>query len=129
MSQVVLDASALIALIAEEDGAKAVETVLSDACASVINLGEVAQWLIRAGGTADEARAVIDALEIEAVQVNWPQALMAASLRARARAKGLSQADCLCLALAMERNALVLTADRAWSAMADDVDVEIRLIR
>lgn len=129
MSQVVLDASALIALIAEEDGAEAVETVLSDACASVINLGEVAQWLIRAGGTADEARAVIDALEIEAVQVNWPQALMAASLRAHARAKGLSQADCLCLALAMERKALVLTADRAWSAMADDVDVEIQLIR
>lgn len=127
MAVFVLDASAIIALIAQEGGADQVEAVLSDACASVINLGEVAQWLLREGGTPEQARAVIDALEIEAVQADWPQTLAAATLREQARAKGLSQADCLCLALAAERGATVLTADRAWAAL--DIQTEIKLIR
>ena len=127
MAAFVLDASAMIALIAQEGGADQVEAVLSDACASVINLGEVAQWLLCEGGTPEQARAVIDALEIEAVPVDWPQTLAAATLREQARAKGLSQADCLCLALAAERSATVLTADRAWAAL--DIQTEIKLIR
>jgi ribonuclease VapC len=40
---------------------------------------------------------------------------------------GLSLADRACLSLAVERQAPALTADRAWGALA--LDIEVRLIR
>ena len=49
MSEVVLDASALIAVLREEPGAAAVEAVLDDAAISTVNLSEVQAKLVERG--------------------------------------------------------------------------------
>ena len=55
------------------------------------------------------------------------QAETAARLWSRTRNHGLSLADRACLALAMDKTLPVLTADRAWSEL--DLDIEIQVIR
>ncbi len=52
-----------------------------------------------------------------------------ARLLADTRAAGLALGDRFCLALARRLRSPVLTADRVWAAIAEAVDVEVRLIR
>jgi PIN domain nuclease of toxin-antitoxin system len=55
VSEVVLDASALIAVLREEPGAAAVEAVLDDAAISTVNLSEVQAKLVERGTPAEIA--------------------------------------------------------------------------
>ena len=50
---VVLDASALLALLADEPGADVVSGLVTSALMSVVNLAEVLQWGIRRGEVVD----------------------------------------------------------------------------
>jgi PIN domain nuclease of toxin-antitoxin system len=126
MTEYVLDASAVIAFLQNEPGARLVESSLSGGVLSTVNLAEVAQWVMDARGEA-AARRELEGLPCEAVGFDEAQALEAAALRAKTRAQGLSLADRACLALAKLRGLPVLTADQAWAAV--DAGVEIVLIR
>jgi PIN domain nuclease of toxin-antitoxin system len=55
------------------------------------------------------------------------QAELTALLWDKTRKFGLSLADRSCLALAIEKDAVVLTADRAWAKL--DLGIEIQLVR
>ncbi len=131
---VVLDASAVIALLRDEPGAQKVEDVLNAAdtpgavaaLLSTVNLAEVHQALgprLPDGliGT-DRADAII-----QLVDFTPEHARDAAALRASTRELGLSLGDRACLALARSAELAVLTADRAWAEAG--VDVEVILIR
>jgi ribonuclease VapC len=126
VSSVVLDASALLALIFEEPGAEAVREALPDAIMGMVNVCEVISKLSERVPT-EEASAWVDRLALNKVDFDWPQSRTAGELRKMTRRLGLSLGDRACLALAIERQLPVLTAERAWTKLA--IGVDIRLVR
>ncbi len=124
---VVLDASALIALINEEKGAELVEASLEDAMISTVNLAEVVGYLTDHDELDDDAKNWLGGLDIEVVSFGHKQALLAGELKRATRSKGLSLGDRACLSLAIEREAMVLTSDKAWKSLS--LGVKVRLIR
>lgn len=129
MSLIIIDSSALLALLQSEAGARAVEDEVEGALMASVNLGEAAQRRYRDGMMREQIVAVVEALGLNVVPVDQELALDAAELRETCRTKGLSQADCVCLALARRRKVAVLTADRKWLEVAKEIGVEVRLIR
>jgi ribonuclease VapC len=129
LSFIILDASALIALLQSEKGAKIVADEVQGAAISAINLGEAAQRQYRDGKTRAEFEAMATAFELNVIPVDGALALDAAEIREIARAKGLSQADCICLALAKQMEVAAMTADQKWLEIAGAVGVEVRVVR
>ena len=129
MSVVVLDASALLALLKREAGAEIVEASLDQAVIGSVNLGEAAQIQYAYGWNRAEFETAVALMEIPVVPVSHKTAIDAADFRELARKNGISQADCLCLALAKSESAVALTADRDWLKIADMVGVKVELIR
>jgi len=127
VSEIVLDASALMAVLREEPGAAAVEAVLDQAAISAVNLSEVHAKLVERGTPAEIAWSWLVDLDLDVVRFDTPQARIAGDLRPLTRARGLSLADRACLALAQVLGLPAMTADRAWSGLA--VGIEIRAIR
>ncbi len=127
MISVVLDASALLAMLLAEVGADVVKARLPGAVISGVNYAEVLTRAIDLGKRQDDTIHQIGRLRLD----HWPfdaeQAVIAASLREATRSLGLSLADRACLALAMSRHIPVLTGDRDWKDL--DVGVKIELIR
>ena len=126
---VVLDASAVLALMDAEPGEDAVAAVLPGALLSSVNLAEVVSKLAERGMPAAQAHADALALGIEVVAFDGDLALDAGALRPLTRAAGLSLGDRCCLALARSRHAAVLTTETRWEPMAQVVGIEIRNIR
>jgi ribonuclease VapC len=127
VSEIVLDASALIAVLREEPGASAVEAVLDDAAVSTLNLSEAEAELVERGTPAEIARSWLVDLDLDVVDFDPPQAKVAGDLRALTRTYGLSLGDRACLALAQVRSLPVMTADRAWAGL--EIGIEIRAVR
>lgn len=129
----VLDASALLALLQDEEGASVVvEAIAGTVAISVVNLAEVLTKLTQAGKDPEQAREQIRGAEAETgVLVIEPlveaDCVEIARLRLLTRALGLSLADRACLALAKRLQLPVHTADHSWTEV--DLDVEIKLIR
>jgi PIN domain nuclease of toxin-antitoxin system len=127
VSEVVLDASAVLALINEEPGGETVEALLDDAIISAVNWSEVIAVLTDAGFAIERAGARIAALDLEVVAFDQAQALAAGALRSATRSARLSFGDRGCLGLAGTRAAPAITADRRWARLRPDA--EVRLIR
>ena len=126
---VVLDASAVLALMDAEPGEEVVAAVLPGALLSSVNLAEVVSKLAERGMPPGQAYADALALGIDVVAFDGDLARDAGALRPLTRTAGLSLGDRCCLALARSRDATVLTTEARWEAIADVVDVEIQNIR
>lgn len=122
---VILDASALLAVLKGESGSEAVEPLLRRSVISSVNWLEVIQTMIPLGVSHEALRRALP--EIEVAAFHEPHAAIAATMRETTRHLGASLADRSCLALALFREAPVLTADRALAKAK--VGVELRLIR
>lgn len=127
MSDIVLDASALMAVLREEPGAAAVEAVLDDAAISTVNLSEVQAKLVERGTPGELAWSSLVNLDLDVVDFDAPQARVAGDLRALTRTRGLSFGDRACLALARALGVPAVSADSAWSGL--EVGIEIRMVR
>ena len=129
MAGIVLDASALLALLKNEPGAKKVAGALDGARMCVVSHAEIVSYYARTGS---ERRAIIEmlgALPIELVPVDEPLATDAGMLQARTASAGLSLGDRFCLALARRLEVPAFTADRAWKDVASDAGVKVVVIR
>jgi PIN domain nuclease of toxin-antitoxin system len=124
---VVLDASALLALVNAEPGAEIVAAALADATIGTVNLAEVVSKLIELGIREQDAWAEASDLVPSVVDFDADLARRTARLRLPTRALGLSLGDRACLALAERLRLPALTADRAWQNLS--IPVEIRLVR
>jgi len=115
VNRIVLDASALLAVLNGEPGAeKLTPQLLSVATSSTVNLAEVQTKLVSRGIKPDEAwEATISPIR-EAAVFTDEQAKIAGGLIAQTRAFGLSLGDRACLALGIALKAHVYTADRSW---------------
>lgn len=114
MSETVLDASALLALLDSEPGADRVHAAVASALISTVNLAEVYSKLADRGSDALLALQAIRFAVREVVPFTDAMAELTGRLRPLTRNLGLSLGDRACLALAMMRNADVFTADKAW---------------
>ena len=125
MSGVVLDASAVMALLRDEPGADVVRRAVNAAFISTVNVCEVATRLVDHGQTPALAADHVFSLGLTIVAFDLAQAQVASALRVQTRARGLSPGDRACLALGKLRGLPVLTADRAWGELALDVKVVV----
>lgn len=124
MPAVVLDASAVLAVLQGEPGAETVEAVLGDALISAVNYSEVVSKLYDRGVPAEVIDTVMASLALVIEPFDRDQAVEAGSLRNATRALGLSLGDRACLALAKVRGAPAITMDRAWRDLKIGVTVE-----
>ena len=122
---VVLDASALLALLQEERGADEVEGLLDGASMSCVNLSEVIQKAEQHGVETVGLEYDLEALGIEFRDFDVAMARPTAELWSAG--KGLSLGDRACLALAEVTDATAITADRRW--VIDGLGVDVRVIR
>ena len=127
MTKYVLDASALLALLAGEPGGDAVEEALPSAIVSTINMSEVIAKLLERRMSEDEVREVLRYLDCEVVDFTLERAWRTARLRPLTRHQGLSLGDRACLALAIEHDLPVMTTDRVWGEI--DVGVVVNVVR
>jgi PIN domain nuclease of toxin-antitoxin system len=127
MVDVVLDASAVLAVLNAEPGADQVWAHLPGAFLSTVNAAEVASKLVDGGAGAEESGQALTKLGVRLVPFEGGDVAPVARLRAVSRTAGLSLGDRACLALAERLGLPALTADRAWAEL--DLDMEVRLIR
>ena len=120
---IVLDASALLALLFREAGHDTVASFLAQSYLSTVNLSEVLGRFARDGHDVQQARKQIDASPIKIIPFSAQQAAIAATLLPFTKPLGLSLADRACLALAIDRQAAVVTADRVWLELEIRIDV------
>lgn len=128
-AQMVLDASAILALLYGEPGAKVVETALArDAVISTVNLAEVVGRLSVRGWQAAEIDKALS-LRCRVVEFDAGMARCAGDLAATGQRHGLSLGDRACLATAMMLGIRsVLTADSIWKKLKFQ-SLRIMLIR
>lgn len=126
MSNAILDASAILALLQNERGAeKLTDLLLEDSIASTVNLAEVQAKLVLKGLPPDEAweHATSPVASVEAFTEE--QATIAGGLVEKTRSYGLSLGDRACLALAIARKADVYTTERTWKNLKLGVRVHV----
>jgi PIN domain nuclease of toxin-antitoxin system len=126
---VVLDASALLAMLKGEPGGDAVATILDDTAIATVNFAEIVGFYARRGSTEEEIRRLLVSLPTVRHQFDEELAYQVGLMVPATASAGLSFGDRACLALARRLGAKVLTADRAWLRIAAAVDLEIELIR
>lgn len=129
MSEIVLDASALLAMIKGERGAAKVAATIATARISVVNYAEVVTHFIYAGMPEREVDAMLDPLPMTIVPVDKAQAQLAGRLRAVTAEAGLSLGDRFCLALARRDGLPAWTSDLEWTKVAAAADVKVITIR
>jgi len=115
---IVLDASAVLALIGNEPGAeKLTPRLLAHAVASAVNLAEVQAKLVSRGWTAEEAWQDGTSPLREVVAFDEEQARIAGDLLIQTKHLGLSLGDRACLALGMVWKLPVYTAEKSWKKL------------
>jgi ribonuclease VapC len=129
MSRVVLDASALIAMLKDEPGADAVAATIATASMGVFNHAEVVSHFIHLGMPAADVDDMLDPLPMTIIPADKLLAREAGRLRATTASAGLSLGDRFCLALARRDGVPAWTTDKAWASIADAVGVETVIIR
>ena len=127
MSKVVLDASAMMAVVNDEVGSDEVLPYLKQGVMSAVNFSEAIHCLNRIAIPTPEARQIIKDLLVEIMPYDEEQACLTAEFKLMTKKKGLSLGDCACLALAKRLNVSVVTADKVWSQL--DLKVKVILLR
>ncbi len=128
MNKVILDSSALIALINNETGADVVEPLLGGIVMSALNVSEVAGILMDLGMSNEECKNNIEPYIDVIVPLDAQQSFDIAFLKKSTKHKGLSIGDRACIALGIKMQLPIYTADKVWAEL-DLEGAEIILIR
>jgi len=127
VTSVVLDASAVIALLRSEPGCDIVQGAIADAIITAVNYSEVLKKTIERGGTGEAAASFVSGLSIAIIPFDETLAAMSAGLYLQTKEHGLSLADRACLALGIQRNCKVLTSERRMAL--PKLSIKVKLIR
>lgn len=131
----VLDSSALLAWMFDENGKSVVSKAFETGCViSAVNWSEVVQKAVDRGISIDMLYGRLKAenilhvvLTIEGYEEQL--ATKAGGVYPMTKAAGLSLGDRACLCLAIAKQVPVFTTDTAWPKVSDALDVDVRLIR
>jgi ribonuclease VapC len=124
VTEVVLDASALLAFLKKEPGKERVDAALGHALMSSVNLEEVVSKAVDSGGSIEEASQALMALPMRIAPFTAEDAYISASLRKATRHVGLSLGERACLALALKLSVPALTTEGKWLKIHVGVRVE-----
>lgn len=124
----VLDASALLASLFDEQGAAITDAALSRAAMSALNYSEVIAKQVRKGEDLEAAIRILDDLDLPIIAWDADLAREASDLSSLAWSHGLSLGDRACLATARHLHRTVLTAERNWRHLPD-LGIDIQIIR
>jgi ribonuclease VapC len=113
---VILDASALLALLNNEHGGEEVRAVIGDAHMSSVNVAEAAGKLADAGMPNAQIKRAL-AVGFETLPFGDDEIVLMPKVRKLTKKHGLSLGDRCCVATALARKQPVLTADRAWAKL------------
>jgi ribonuclease VapC len=126
MNEVVLDASAILAIIFQERGAeKLTDDLMDRAVASTVNLAEVQSKLNKKGLDPDEAWEDTLSLVTAAEPYTSEQARIAGDLIKKTEKYGLSLGDRSCLALAISLKAPVYTTEQIWNNLKLGIPIHV----
>ena len=125
MSDVVLDASVLLAVLLQEPESEKIAVLLDRARMSSVNLAEVVTKLIAYGQSADAVLTLIDDMEIQVEPLDKSRAMATGLLTAKTSKAGLSLGDRACLSLAAELGLQAFTSDKAWAKVDAGADVVV----
>jgi ribonuclease VapC len=127
----VMDASALLALMQGERGSDVVDKLIQDqeCIASSVNIAEVGTRLIDKGLAPAHLARTLQQLDVQPIDFDLEQATLCASLRLSTKHVGLSLGDRACLALTQLVKGTAVTADSAWTDVADAAGVKVLMIR
>ena len=126
MNKVVLDASAVLAVIGGEPGyEKLTPDLLSRSVCGAVNLAEVHGKLVSRGWSSEEAWEDATSPVQQVMPFDSQQARVAGDLTAQTRHLGLSLGDRACLALALSLQIPVYTAERVWKKLSLPVAVHV----
>lgn len=120
----VIDASALLAMLWNEDGAKIVEDNIENSILSSVNLAEIYSKMSDRNIDINQAKQLLESLGFGIFNFDSNQALLCAKLRINTKEFGLSLGDRACMALAIQENLPIITADRIWLK----VDIGLKII-
>lgn len=125
----VLDSWAMLAFFENEPAANHVEQVILDAhqadtplLMSVVNVGELWYATARGHSTAEAEKALhaLTALRITVVDADWEITRQAAAFKVRGK---IAYADCFAAALAKLRKAELVTGDREFKLLEEEVKI------
>jgi len=119
----------MIAMIKDEPGGNRVVGVMETARICAINYAEVVSHFDYLGTPSSEIEAMLHPLPVEIVVADRELAMLAGTLRAITASAGLSLGDRFCLAQAKRDGLPAWTADRGWAEIAEQVGVEVVVIR
>ncbi len=122
---IVLDSSAVLALLWKEPGADMVAKSIGYSSISTVNASEVVAKMVDRGIDAATAEHILLALGIEIISFDTPTSILTGQLRRDTKSLGLSLGDRACIALGLLRRNKILTADRAWASFTSDVQIEL----
>lgn len=126
---VVLDASALIAMLKGERGAAKVAGAIAEARLSSVNYAEVVSHFVHTGMPSQEVEAMLQPLPMTVVPADQALAALAGRLRSITAEAGLSLGDRFCLALARRDGLPAWTGDMGWKKVAEAAEVKVVTIR
>jgi PIN domain nuclease of toxin-antitoxin system len=126
-----LDASAVLALLFSETGSDTVATALQqhDCRITAANQAEVIAKLIDRGLAQTNVHLVLSSLSITVVDNSVADGEAAGYMRSASKPIGLSLGDRLCLAAGQRLKTPVMTADQAWLGLSEALGLNIICIR
>ena len=129
MASCVIDTWAVFVDLQGEPGAQEARRWLRDAAISSVNLHEIVAKATEKGATPDQARELIAKLRLHVHTHDADAAVEAGLMRVATKPKGLGLGDRACLALAKRLNLPAVTADAAWVELADELGVQVVMVR
>lgn len=127
MTSVVLDASAVIAVLNSEPGADVVLGAIAGALISAVNYSEVLKKAVERCQAIDPIPALLHSYSVDIVPFDEVMAAASAELFPATKAHGMSFADRACLALGIQRKLMVLTSERKMRIST--LPIKVKLIR
>lgn len=126
---VVLDASAVLALLFREPGSDLVESYLEngESMMSAVNVSEVLANQQELQMPYEKTISYLLLMGVQVVDFTADMAVSAAALRSATKPLGLSFGDRACIALGKKEACLILTADRSWKEL--ELGAEVVVIR
>jgi PIN domain nuclease of toxin-antitoxin system len=128
MNKVILDSSAMLALIKNEEGSSVVEELLGSIVMSSVNISEVAAILLDSEMSAEQVTQATLPFIDSIIAFDVEHSILCADLKKSTKHLGLSLGDRACISLGMKLRLPIYTADKIWAELKSE-NTDIRLIR